>query len=234
MFGLSGAVSIVTQVSTTLAKLESGVKVYGGPVDVKSKSDLNIYNIAGAAQVAGAIGVGASAAVNYVTRDTESYIGDSAGSTPPAVGNAGTVINATGMSLDAENTGNLLGVSVAGAVADPDLANKDSTGQVISGSTTPGVPAPASTSLPVSVGVAGAVGINEVTDTAESYINDNGAIDLAQGDLKLTSENDTRILAVTGFGEPWRRSRRSPSASPARSASTRSTRPPSPSWSVPR
>ena len=52
--------------------------------------------------------------------------------------------------------------------------------------------------LPVSVGVAGAVGINEVNDTAESYINDNGAIDLSQGDLKLTSTNDTRILAVTG------------------------------------
>ena len=40
-FGLSGAVSIVTQASSTVAKLESGVKVYGGPVDVKSKSDLN-------------------------------------------------------------------------------------------------------------------------------------------------------------------------------------------------
>ena len=147
-----------------------------------------------------------------MTRDTESYIGDSASSTPPSVGNAGTVINATGLSLDAENTGNLLGVSVAGAVIDSDLADKASTGKAVDGSTnsgsatgnqpgstgTPGITKPASTVLPLAVGIAGAVGINEVTDTAESYINDNGAIDLAQGDLTLTSENDTRILAVTG------------------------------------
>ena len=195
LFGLSGAVSIVTQISTTLAKLESGVTVYGGPVDVKSKSDLNIYNIAGSAQIAGAVGIGASAAVNYVTRDTESYIGDSAGSTPPSVGNAGTVINATGLSLDAENTGNLLGVSVAGADVDPDLATKNSTGQVINGSTGAagtGATAPPSNTLPLSVGVAGAVGINQVTDTAESYINDNGAIDLDQGDLRDSRAQTTR------------------------------------------
>ena len=74
-FGLSGAVTIVTQLSSTVAKLQSGVQVYGGPVDIKSKSDLNDYNIAGAAQVAGVVGVGASAAVNFVTRDTEAYIG---------------------------------------------------------------------------------------------------------------------------------------------------------------
>ncbi len=192
VFGLSGAVTIVTQVSSTLANLESGVKVYGGPVDVKSKSDLNDYSIAGAAQVAGVVGVGASAAVNFVTRDTEAYIGAPSMATPPVVGNAGTVIDATGLSLDAENTGNLLGVAVAGAVVDPELASKTSTGQVAASI------GPANRPLPVSVGVAGAVGVNEVTDTAASYINDNAPIDLAQGDLKLSSLNDTRILAVTG------------------------------------
>ncbi len=189
LFGLSGAVSIVTQASSTVAKLESGVKVYGGPVDLKSKSDLNYYNIAGAAQVAGAVGVGASAAVNDVTRDTEAYVGAPSNSTPPALGSAATVIDATGLDLDAENTGNLLGVSVAGAIVDPNLASKTSTATATG---------PLPTKLPVAVGIAGAVGINDVTDTAESYINDLGAIDLAQGDLKLTSENDTRILAVTG------------------------------------
>jgi hypothetical protein len=189
VFGLSGAVSIVTHVASTVAKLQSGVQVYGGPVDIKSKSDLNYYNIAGAAQIAGAVGVGASAAVNYLTRDTEAYVGALALSFPPVPGNAATVIDATGLSAQAENTGNILGVSVAGAIVDPALANKASTGSTL------GVTA---SRLPLSVGVAGAVGINEVTDTAESYINDNGSFDLGQGDLKLTSVNDTRVLAVTG------------------------------------
>jgi hypothetical protein len=189
LLGVSGAFSILSHASTTVAKLESGVMVYGGPVDVKSESDLNYYNIAGAAQVAGAIGVGASAAVNQITRDTEAYIGAPAGSTPSPA--AGTVIDATGLSLSAENTGLFLSVAVAGAVIDPNLAKKASTGSV-AGANAGLKP------LPVSVGVAGAVGINEVTDTAESYINDDGAIDLGQGNLDILSDNDTRILAVTG------------------------------------
>jgi hypothetical protein len=65
IFGLSGAVSIVTHISSTMAKLESGVQIYGGPVGIKSKSDLNDYIIAGAAQIAG--GSGASANNDDIT-----------------------------------------------------------------------------------------------------------------------------------------------------------------------
>ena len=146
---------------------------------VNSKSNLNYYNIAGAAQVAGAIGVGASAAVNQVTRDTEAFIGAPSSPTQSAVGNAGTVIDATGLSLDAENTGTILGVAAAGAFVDPNLANKASTGSVQS------TLLPQAPPLPASVGVAGAVGVNDVTDTAQSYINDKAPIDLAEPDLQV-------------------------------------------------
>ena len=183
-FGLSGSVSVVDHNSSTLAKLDSGVQVSGGLVNMKSKSDISYYNIAGAAQIAGTFGVGTSTALNRVTRNTAAVIGTEITSTQMGPGNAGTIINATGLSIDASNTGNITGVSVAGAIADKGTAKQTSQQIPIS--------------APVEVGVAGAVGINEINDTTKSYINDNAKITLANGALELDSNDNTSILATTG------------------------------------
>jgi len=184
VIGLSGSVTLAEHVSNTQAELASGVYVHGGPVEIVSMSDVDYYNVAGAAQTAGAFGIGASAAINRVTRDTEAIVGTDLAASPPGAGSPPTVIDVTGLTLESRNTGLLLGVAVAGTVAGPTKLN-----ELASGS---------SSKLPLSVGVSGAVGINEIGETTRSYVNDTGTITLAQGALALDSDSDTRILAVTG------------------------------------
>src|SRR5262249_27122152 len=93
LFGLSGSVSLAEQTSTTHAELGGAAQVTGGPVNVDSSSDVSYYNVAGGSQIAGMFGVGASAAVNRVTRDTAALVGTALGGTPVGVGGAGTVID---------------------------------------------------------------------------------------------------------------------------------------------
>ncbi|CAN5310678.1 hypothetical protein BH11PLA2_BH11PLA2_26940 [soil metagenome] len=182
-FGVSGSVSVLEHTSQTTATLANGVKITGGPIAVTASSDLNYYNLAGATQVAGVVGVGASGAVTRVNRETNALIGTAAGSLPDT---AGTDIATTRLTVAAKSTGDMVTVSVVGAVAEPGTATK------LSGAAQSKLP------LPVAVAVAGAVSVNEGGDTTRAFVNDTGLITVGDGAFDVIANNDTRIIAVTG------------------------------------
>jgi len=73
--GLAGSVSYLDQVSQTLAVLENGVNIQGGPVSVTADDDTNHTVVVGGLLSAKTAGIGASVGITEVNRTTEAIVG---------------------------------------------------------------------------------------------------------------------------------------------------------------
>ncbi|MGC9328088.1 MAG: hypothetical protein ACP5I1_10680, partial [Candidatus Hinthialibacter sp.] len=182
--GVSGSFSFADQTSETLAQIESGAAVSGGVLTVKAGSDAKHLNYTGAVQLARQVGVGVSAGSTTMQRDTEALIGNRLTDDDASIGNAGTIIDAADISIDAANSGLILGIGVAGAVVSdvPGLTIKDNSGD----------PPPQ-----IGAGIAGVVSFAGVDDLTRAYINDNGSVS-AGGELSLAATDSTDILSIAG------------------------------------
>ncbi|MGE5242652.1 MAG: beta strand repeat-containing protein, partial [Betaproteobacteria bacterium] len=194
--GLAGSFAVVVGHRTTLAHIEGGATVTGGDVNVSSHDDVTIVNGAGGFIKGEAKGVGVSVAVNWLTRETAAYIGSDEGD-PAAT--AGTSIDVAGsVTLDAQATGDVWGISLAGAFE----SNKPMAGDPVDpldGVSLPilfGEMAPLEEPAKTGLGVAGSASSNWVTDHTRALINDTGTI--AAHDIALTSKDDTDIFAISG------------------------------------
>jgi hypothetical protein len=133
-----------------------------------------LFNVAGAVQSAANTGVGASVAIDNVSRDTEAFIGDPAG----AAGNGSTaVLNTLGnVIVDAKNNGVLGTLALAAAKSS---SNSNSTSQ----------------SSGDGVGVSGDVSINNVTDVTLAYLHH---AQVTAHNLALHADNPTVFIALGG------------------------------------
>ncbi len=73
--GISGSLSLLNQSSETLAHLENGVVLTGGPVSVTADDNTTHITLVGAVQLAKAVGVGVSVGINEIDRKTAAVIG---------------------------------------------------------------------------------------------------------------------------------------------------------------
>src|SRR5262249_55236941 len=130
--------------------------------------------------------------VNVIKRDTEAYLGNHRDQT---AGTAGTSVHLEGpLEIAARSSGQLWAFSLAGLVMDTvkvpvsPVAQPEFTG--------PSLPSSPETPAPIGVGLAGAVGINLVTDTTAAYVNDDATVDVYE--VKVTSDDSTRMISATG------------------------------------
>ena len=182
---VSGSVTLFDQTSTTLAQIDSGVTITGGPLSLSSASMESVLGGAGDVTTGHGVGIGISAVLSFITRNTIAVIGPLDLSAP---GNSGTNINVTGgVSVSASNDGVFATAAVAGTVV-----SKQEQKQSKSGSTDPLATAPpkalklltGSSTAPggnmpqakTGVAIAGAAAVNVVTESTLAYINDRGTI----------------------------------------------------------
>ncbi|MCG6951721.1 MAG: hypothetical protein LJE90_05065, partial [Betaproteobacteria bacterium] len=200
-FGASGSFSVVSGSRSTLAHIDGGAIVTGGALALTAHDDVTLVNGVGAFIKGEATGIGVSVAVNLLDRDTVAFIGNDAGL--PAA-NAGTSIDVSGsLTLDAQASGDMYTVSLAGAFENTKPAKtepaEDQSTDPLDGVSLPilfGEMEPEQPQSKTGIGIAGAVSWNWITDRTGALVNDMGAI--SAEDIALTSHDDTSIISVSG------------------------------------
>ena len=184
--GVSGSFSFATQTSQTLAQIESGAVITGGILVVEAASSATHLNFTGAVQLARQLGIGVSAGVTVVERDTQALIGKILTADDTTPGTAGTVVDVDALSIQAASSGLILGIGVAGAVVSdvPGLTIKDT----------------ASSAQPpeIGAGIAGVVTVCELDDLTLTYINDSGRIDSNGGPVAIRASDTTDVQSIAG------------------------------------
>ncbi|MBE9103062.1 DUF4347 domain-containing protein [Vacuolonema iberomarrocanum] len=195
-FGLAGAGAGFDHTSHTIAQLESGVTVTGGPLSIQAHSDVVRVNSAMTLVNTKNTGVGFAVAIDESDRHVRAVIGDA---------KADDEVLAIYQS-NAELTANT-SIDVVGDIE----VNAKTTGAVVSAalgfnwlSPTGYVPLETNVVSPDSIknltGVTGGIAGNVQTETVKAYVYDaqgNGHIKARQGgDLKVKSENQTLTMAL--------------------------------------
>ncbi|MEJ2167167.1 MAG: hypothetical protein P8X90_16690, partial [Desulfobacterales bacterium] len=113
-FGISGTFAYIDHESLTLALIESGAVITGGPVNVLAVDDTNHFNLVGGVMKGNNIGIGASVGINSIDRETYAGIGNVIGA-PSEL--AATDMNITGdLTIDAHSTGDIKVFSLAATI----------------------------------------------------------------------------------------------------------------------
>jgi hypothetical protein len=206
-FGLAGAGAGFNHTSHTIAQLESGVTVTGGPLSVHAHSNAVRVNSAMTLVNTKNVGVGVAVAIDKSDRDVRAVIGDAqaddevlAAYQSNANLTTDTLIDVTGdIEVDAQITG-----AVASAALGINWLSPE--GHLNPGDKHPDDPEkePITTSVNVEslknlIGFTGGVAGNLQTETAKAYIYDlhnNGQIKARGGDINVNSENKTLTLAM--------------------------------------
>jgi hypothetical protein len=147
-FAFNGVVTLIDFDNTTHATIDNGARIVVGTktideedesVVVRAKDDSKIVNMSGGVAISGAVGIGATVAINLLDRDTRAIIGkleleDNDNSGKPT-GDARTLKMSGNVKVDAENTGIIVTATLAGAGASgappstkPEDAEKSETG----------------------------------------------------------------------------------------------------------
>ncbi len=203
-FAFNGVFTLIDFDNTTHARMASGARVEAGnktidnedaSVVVRAKDDSKIVNLSGGVAIGGAVGIGATVAINFIDRDTRAIIGkleleDSDNSGKPT-GNARTLKTSGNVKVAAENTGIIVTAAIAGAGA----SGKPS-------STDPKDALESETGVKFGVGISANVAINKVNDDTLAYVHD-AAVEAKN--LSITANNPTDIWALglaasVGFG----------------------------------
>ncbi|MGE5210363.1 MAG: hypothetical protein ACM3MM_03820, partial [Acidobacteriota bacterium] len=210
-YGVSGTVAYLQQDSDTLAQLGDDVPVTGRNAVVYASSLETHINWVGSVALGGNLGLGISAGINNIDRDTRAVIGDKDpdAALPVAVGNAAIDVSER-VHVYAETDGELWAFTVAAAIASAEKEGQDqqpagddaldgdrydaSSIAILLGEADPD-PAPEDKAT-TGVGIAGAASVNLVKDTTQASIADPGTIDA--GSLWLTTRSDTEVIAATG------------------------------------
>jgi len=95
--GISGSLSLVEQVGSTLAQIDTGATVFGGALAVNAHDTTSHVTVAGAVQEAKAVGIGATVTYTDVTRTTNALLGAA------WLDFTGSAINITGNSITLPN-----------------------------------------------------------------------------------------------------------------------------------
>ena len=202
--GFSGAFAVAIFENTTLARIKSGADVESdGSIDISAIDDMTRVGITGAIVASESIGIGISVSVNYVDRDTQAYIGTAH---DQSLGTDTTMVMADGpISISATTDGNLWTLGIAGTSAGTKPQETEVEGtqndQVDGASSKAqdkaGVGGSSNSSdSSVTLGIAGDISVNVVTDTALAYINENKS-------SKVESTGDAIIITSLGATEIW-------------------------------
>jgi len=195
-FGASGSFSVVSGTRSTLAYMEGGAMVTGGAVTIEARDDATLVNGVGGFIKGEAKGIGVSVAINLLNRDTAAYIGNDEGS---SASTSGTSIDvAGGVTLDAQATGDVYAVSLAGAL-ESSKPEQDNSTDPLDGVSLPilfGEMEPEQPQAKTGLGVSGAVSWNWIADHTRALVNDTGTIKASE--VALTAGNDTSIVSVSG------------------------------------
>ena len=118
--GFNGTVVLNLIQNKTIAQIDSGavIDIGLGSITVNANDDSMIVSLEGGVAMSDNVGIGASVGVNVVLRDTQAVIGDLLGDTPTLDSDKGSVTSAGDILIDAENSGFIVTLSVAGGVAD--------------------------------------------------------------------------------------------------------------------
>lgn len=147
---------------------------------VSAADNSNFINIAGSVLRGENIGVGASVAVTDLTKNTHAYIGDDI--TAAASAATGSLEVNTDAEIESTNEGNIIGLTLAGAVSN--TANKQESNESQGGNGKYGI------------GISGDVVYSNVESNALAY--SNNAVYSGEGNVSLNAEDSHSIYNVAG------------------------------------
>jgi len=196
-FGVAGSFALDNEHATVLATIDRGAVVDAGALNIKASDRSSHLNIVGGVIRSDGIGVGASVAINEITRNVGAGITQPEGS--PS-GSTSNIVIAGAMNIEAAAKGDILAATVAASL--PAKAGDEAPDQSKdTADTTSTAPSSGSTGTGKSqgkygIGASGAVSINEVNDTVKAFIDYSDK--LTTGSLTVKATNETNLLALTG------------------------------------
>lgn len=200
---VAGTFSYLQQKSDTEAQLDRGSSVVAPSATVYAGSLETTAGWSGGVAKGQAVGVGASVAINDVSRNTTSTVGDL-----PVGGSAGArsaqLQVDQGVNVKALNDGSLVSLAVAGSRVSNQAQNSSTsnTSDPLDGESLPilfGDKPPQqqqSTPAKTGVSVAGAVSVNLVSDTTQA--STEGSVSISANSLAISAANDSAIYSGTG------------------------------------
>ncbi len=210
--GVNALFSVANINDKTLASIDDEARIGSGAVTVKAQGTIDAMTIAGALNTDHGAGVGATVAMNSVTTDTESYIGDN----DQLNGDGSTLALTTGKvaagaaDINARTDGRVEAIGFAATVSSAN-GPSEGTGKLAKaqgsiGDFFLGKGVPADQQPKFGLAVSGSSAINETNLTTKAYISSAAtvpaavALDPARGTtaLNIGAVNSTDITAATG------------------------------------
>ena len=199
---VAGTFSYLQQKSDTEALLDRGAAVVSPTATVYAGSLETTAGWSGGVAKGQAVGVGASVAINDVTRNTLATVGDSPAGGSVVAGSSQLHVD-QGVTVKALNDGSLTSLAVAGSRVSNQAQNSSTTtSDPLDGESLPilfGDQQPQQQqSMPAKTGVsvAGAVSVNLVSDTTQA--STEGSASISADSLAISASNDSAIYSGTG------------------------------------
>ena len=193
-FAFNGTFSIIDINNKTWAGIENGARIvigdYSTPkttsvLRIHAKDSSFIINLTGGIATSSSIGIGASIAIDEITRDTRAFIGNEllSATSDGKPGEAEFTVIANGpVTIEAKNDGFIFSLALAAAVV------KEKT-------TDPNKPAEPKSESKFGLGISAEVVINEMGDTAIAFVHDSAVKAVS---LTMKAGNKTLIIGAGG------------------------------------
>ncbi|MDT9272619.1 MAG: hypothetical protein P5672_24690, partial [Limnospira sp. PMC 1234.20] len=208
-FGVSGTFTFALQDSETRVRISDGVVFTAGWLNIVSRDDTLMINLAGSVILGNSIGFGVTISINIVTRTAETLLGFLGGGTALP----GTLTVDGSFTHAARLDGKLYAFSVAAAKISPPAANKppnsgkgigDSNDDPLDGISLPNLfneggdtgAGDSTKQGKAGVGISGDVSVNIIIDRALAEIR--GPYTVMAGDLLVEAHNDTDLISASG------------------------------------
>ncbi len=195
-FGVSGTALVGILGTTTVAQVSADAIVDAAALHVHADDNMVRIAVAGAVALGESAGIGLTVGVNEITRDTRAVIGATDPGAPSEPDLKRNFTIEEGVDVDATSEGALYVFAVAGAKASgseepppTQLFFGNEAEQGVRQETQDG-------EADLSVGLAGALSINLVTDDVQASIADAG--ELEAGSVAVTSDNASDLVVATG------------------------------------
>ena len=201
---IGGTLTLLDQTSNTLAQIDTGAQITGGPLGISAESLETVIDGAGQVTQGQGTGIGISVALNIVNRTTQAVLG---ALTLTAPGDGGTDINVSGgVQIQSENDGAFYALAVAGTKVAKAASSSSSTSTKnplsnSGASSAFGSSGSSSNSTQANTGIAiaGAAAVNIITDVTQAYINDLGTINPGStGAVSVSASQETDIAGGAG------------------------------------
>ncbi|MBC2721360.1 MAG: hypothetical protein HGJ97_01595, partial [Desulfosporosinus sp.] len=192
-FGLNGTVTVISINNTTLANIDNGARIVvchllipGTETSllVRANDSSNIINLSGGVAVSKSMGIGASVAINDITRNTQAVIGDlleNLDGVKPINPDL-TIDTDSPIVLEAVNGGYIASFALAGAVSKEKSTPSSSQEAPESGGS-------------FGLGISAEVVLNGTKDETLAYIRNAS---LRSTNLVISARNKTKVIAAGG------------------------------------